>query len=129
MIHFNPELVLDTISLVIGLLGVVIILWGVLVGIVQFVALEYKRFRGKNICKPREHLRHHIGSYILLGLEILVGADIIHTVVKPTLHDLAILGSIVAIRTVLSFFLNRELSDAHKCVDDQLYLDADGKIG
>jgi len=79
--------ILNTVSLVIGLVGVGVIFWGILVGVVQFIILEYRRFRGRNICKPREHLRHHIGSYILLGLEVLVGADIIRTVVEPTLNE------------------------------------------
>lgn len=119
--------ILDLASLVIGVIGIVVIVWGLLVGIIQLVILEYRRSRGKNICKPREHLRHHIGSYLLLGLEILIGADIIHTVFKPTLHDLAVLGSIVAIRTVLSYFLNRELSGFHECANDHALLRADAK--
>jgi Protein of unknown function (DUF1622) len=45
----------------------------------------------------------------LLGLEFLIAADIIHTVLTPTLADLAILGAIVAIRTVISFSINWEL--------------------
>ena len=108
--------------MVIGIIGIVVIVWGVLIGMVQFIMLEYQRFRGENICKPRENLRHHIGSYLLLGLEILVGADIIHTVFNPTLHELTILGIIVAIRTVLNYFLNKELSEAHKCTNEQIYL-------
>ena len=110
--------VLDYISLAIGIIGIIVIIWGLLVGIIEFILVEYRRFRRENICRQRENVRHHLGSYLLLGLEILIAADIIHTVFKPTLQDLAILGSIVAIRTVLNFFLNRELSEAHKCAND-----------
>ena len=41
-----------------------------------------------------------------------ISADIIRTVINPTLEELVILGSMVAIRTVISFFLNKEM----KCV-------------
>ena len=110
--------ILAHISAAIGIVGIVVIIWGLLVGLLEFVQMEYKRFRGRNICTQREHLRHHIGSYLLLGLEILIAADIVHTVYKPTLRDLGILGAIVAVRTVMSFFLNRELSESHNCAND-----------
>jgi uncharacterized membrane protein len=48
---------------------------------------------------------------MLLGLEFLVIADIIGTVaIEPTLHNLAVLAVIVAIRTLLSFALELEVS-------------------
>jgi hypothetical protein len=62
----------------------------------------------------REDLRHHIGYYLLLGLEFLIAADIVHTVLTPTLADLAVLGAIVAIRTVISFSINWELRQVRR---------------
>jgi uncharacterized membrane protein len=51
------------------------------------------------------------GRSILLGLELLVAADIIRTVaVTPTLTSVAVLGGIVLIRTFLSFSLELEIS-------------------
>ena len=110
--------ILVHISAVIGIVGIVVIIWGLLVGVVEFVQIEYRRLRGRNICTQREHLRHHIGSYLLLGLEILIAADIVRTVYDPTLHELGVLGAIVAVRTVMSFFLNKELSGSHNCTND-----------
>lgn len=55
-------------------------------------------------------LRNSIGGAILLGLELLVAADIVKTVTsKPSLTDAAILGVIVLIRTVLSFTIEVEI--------------------
>ena len=55
-------------------------------------------------------LRNSIGGAILLGLELLVAADIVKTVTsKPSLTDAAILGLIVLIRTVLSFTIEVEI--------------------
>lgn len=54
--------------------------------------------------------RANLGRSILLGLEFLVGADIINTVaIDPTLKSVAVLGGIVAIRTFLSFTLEVEI--------------------
>jgi uncharacterized membrane protein len=55
--------------------------------------------------------RQQLGRSILLGLELLVAADIIRTVaVTPTLTSVAVLGGIVLIRTFLSFSLELEIT-------------------
>ncbi len=55
--------------------------------------------------------RQNLGRAILLGLELLVAGDIIRTVaVAPTLDNVAVLGVIVLIRTVLSFSLELEIN-------------------
>src|SRR5947207_10493829 len=55
-------------------------------------------------------LRQAFGGTLLLGLEILVAADLIHTVaVAPTLTNVLVLGLIVVIRTFLSFSLETEI--------------------
>lgn len=55
--------------------------------------------------------RQRLGRAILLGLELLVAADIIRTVaVAPTLESVAVLGGIVLVRTFLSFSLEVELT-------------------
>lgn len=54
-------------------------------------------------------LRRHLARAILLGLELLIAADIIATiVVRPDLVSVAALGLIVLIRTFLSFTLELE---------------------
>jgi uncharacterized membrane protein len=54
--------------------------------------------------------REAFGGVILLGIEILVAADLIRTVaVATTLENVVILGIIVLIRTVLSFSLEIEI--------------------
>jgi uncharacterized membrane protein len=83
-------------------LGVAVILVGTLYA---FIAAF------KNEPKDRYMmLRQRIGKAILLGLEILVGADIIMTITtQPTLRSVLVLGIVVIIRTFLSFSLEAEL--------------------
>ena len=55
--------------------------------------------------------RRQLGRSILLGLELLVAADIIRTVaVTPTVRSVLVLGLIVLIRTFLSFSLELEIT-------------------
>ncbi|MEY8445676.1 DUF1622 domain-containing protein [Enterococcus ratti] len=53
-------------------------------------------------------VRKLLASYILLSLEVLVVADIIESVIKPTWTDILKLAVIIIIRTVISYFLNLE---------------------
>jgi uncharacterized membrane protein len=56
-------------------------------------------------------LRQAIGASLLLGLEVLVAADLVRTIaVAPTLDNVLILGLIVLIRTFLSFSLEIEMT-------------------
>ncbi|MBN2415060.1 DUF1622 domain-containing protein [bacterium] len=102
---------LHIVSMGIGIAGAAIIIWGVILITLRLIRLEFKRFRRKSIYAERESLRHQLGSYLLLGMEFLIAADIIGTVSHPTLQDMAVLGSIVIIRTVISYFLEREVAE------------------
>ncbi|MET3808279.1 putative membrane protein [Nakamurella sp. UYEF19] len=58
-----------------------------------------------------QRLRQQLGRTILLGLELLVAADIIRTVaVTPTVQSVVVLAGIVLIRTFLSFSLELEIT-------------------
>ena len=66
--------------------------------------------RSKQARLAYQILRQSFGGAILLGLEVLVAADLVRTVaVAPTIENVAILGLIVLIRTVLSFSLEVEI--------------------
>lgn len=93
----------------IGLLGVLVIVFGVASGLVRFVRAEISAACGRDVDEARKRLRHVLGYYLLLGLEFLIAADIIDTLMKPSAQDLLVLGAIIVIRTVISFSLNAEL--------------------
>ena len=87
----------------IELLGIAIIVIGLLFALVNFAM----RIRHDNAYAT---MRQQVGKAILLGLEILVAADIIMTVTtEPTLQNVAVLGIVVLIRTFLSWSLEVEL--------------------
>jgi uncharacterized membrane protein len=97
-----------TISLVIEYLAVAIIVGMVGYSTVRcFLFLIIKRnAHGSNY---REY-KHTLGSALLLGLEILVAADVIRTVaLEPTFDNIAALGLLVVVRTFLSWALVVEI--------------------
>jgi uncharacterized membrane protein len=98
----------------IGVLGVLVIVFGVVCGLARFVRAEILAACGTEIEEDRKRLRHVLGYYLLLGLEFLIAADIIDTLMKPSQQDLLVLGAIVLIRTVISYSLNAELKSEHQ---------------
>jgi len=58
--------------------------------------------------------RIQLGHTLSLALEFLVGADVLKTAVAPTWDDIGQLAAIIAIRTVLNFFLMWELEKVEK---------------
>jgi uncharacterized membrane protein len=109
----TPTESLHDVSFGIGVLGVVVIVFGVFVGLGRFLRAEFKAVRGGRADEDRKQLRHVLGYYLLLGLEFLIAADIIDTLMKPSVQDVIVLGSIVVIRTIISFSLNAELKSEH----------------
>jgi uncharacterized membrane protein len=106
----HPMEYLHHASFGISVLGVLAIMFGVLCGMVRFLRSEVSAVRGGNVEAERRKLRQLLGYYLLLGLEFLIAADIIDTLMKPEPRELIVLGAIVAIRTVISYSLNSELS-------------------
>ncbi len=94
-----------------GSIGVAVIIWGSVLTVYRLLKLEFRRFKQKSIYRERESVRHQFASYLLLALEFLIAADIIATVIHPTFEEIAILASIVLIRTLISYFLEKEISN------------------
>lgn len=98
----------------INLVGIFVVLWGFFVAAFGFIRMKLHRHSTDFFLKEANKVRAVLGIYILFGLEFMIAADIIHTFIKPTQEDLIVLGTIVVIRTVISYFLGREVDDARK---------------
>jgi uncharacterized membrane protein len=87
-------------------LGVGILVIGSLIAIVGYV----RDVRLLDRMRAYERLRANVGRTILLGLEVLIVADIVLTVaIDQTIESALTLGIIVLVRTFLSFSLEIEL--------------------
>ena len=77
----------------------------------SFVTAGLTWRRGGQLGQVYGPLRQSLGGTLLLGLEILVAADLVRTIaVSPTVDNVLILGLIVLIRTFLSFSLETEIN-------------------
>ena len=65
--------------------------------------------RSKQRYDSTEAIRLKLGRVLALGLEFTVASDILRTAVAPTRQDILNLGAIVLLRTLLNYFLEREI--------------------
>ncbi len=101
----NLKTYINHISNIVEFIGLIVILIGILYAFYCFFFSKKIELK-KNYNK----LRQNLGKSILLGLEILIAADIISTVVtEPTLTSVSVLAMIVLVRTFMSLSLEVEL--------------------
>jgi len=104
------ELILEWIefaALAVEILAVLIIVVTIFYAIIEYMV---KGIRVHNIEGRYQELKVSLGKALLLGLEILVAADVIRTVaLEATIQSVVTLGLLVLIRTFLSWALVVEI--------------------
>src|ERR1700747_1751412 len=107
MLTDQVHALVDQFAKALELLGGAIILGGIALATVSFLR---NGSRTKDWRSAYPGYRSDIGRGILLGLELLVGADIISTITAPlTFESVGLLAAMVGIRTFLSFSLETEI--------------------
>lgn len=59
-----------------------------------------------------EQVRLKLGRWLVVALEFQVAADILRTAIAPTWDEIGQLAAIIALRTLLNFFLQKEIERA-----------------
>lgn len=98
--------VLTFFELFLTAVGLLLIIYG---GIIAAGKLLLHEFHRKSYSYAR--IRHQFTDKILFGLEFLIAADVILTVKRPTAEDLLFLSAIVVVRTILGYFLSKEVEE------------------
>jgi uncharacterized membrane protein len=101
---------LEWVSAAIDIFAVLLLLVGALRFILGVALAEASRDGAARV-RGTNRERVELGRYILAGLELLIVSDIIHTALSLALSDLVFLGLLVLIRSLISFFLDRELGE------------------
>ena len=107
--------VIEVVQRVIEMAALVIELLAVSVIVTAVVVLAVRRGTARYVYQVHaqgeyQSYKHQLGKALLLGLELLVAADVVRTVaLEPTLKNVAMLGLLVIIRTFLSWSLAVEM--------------------
>ena len=102
------------IEMVISIISVAVVIYGVLLALIAFIKTEFSRVKGQYSILRVRIIRADLGTYLLLSLELLIAADVIKTILEPGIQELIVLAGIVFLRTILSFFLNKEIQEIDK---------------
>ncbi|CEG57273.1 DUF1622 domain-containing protein [Legionella fallonii] len=88
--------------------GVLVIFFGVLTALFRYISYP---FYNSETTKKMDinQIRLRLSRVLTLGLEFIIAADLIGTTTAPDYYSVGILASIVLIRTLLSYTLNREI--------------------
>jgi len=99
--------VINSISFALNIIGALVTIWGIIISLFEFLKKEL--LRRKESVQLNEAIRVKLGSYLVLALEFFIAGDIVKTIITPSWESLGILGAIVVIRTILSYFLTKDL--------------------
>ncbi len=103
------------IALAVELIAAIVIAYGAVEALVSLF-IPRKRYESENVFHKRRQIFLRFGVWLLLGLEFELAADIVRSAISPTWNDIGQLGAIAAIRTVLNFFLERDIREFDESV-------------
>ena len=101
---------LEWVATSVDLVGVTIMVLGFLLALVKFVPTLARR-PGAETIQEIQMIRCNLGTYLVFALELMIVSDLIVSVMSHELQDLYFLGALVAIRTLIAFFLNKEIQE------------------
>jgi uncharacterized membrane protein len=101
--------VLQAIIFLANLAGGIVVGVAVVRGVIAFAVGLIRRWDRPFL--SQEAIRLELGRSLALALEFQLGADIAQTALDPNLRDFLSLGAIVILRTILNFFLGREIKE------------------
>ena len=100
---------LNILATAISVVSLLIVTYGALVAFITFLGNELKRFTGQYSTVNIRRLRAELGTYLLLGLELLIASENLKTNLDPSKDELPIQGGIDLLRTIHTLFLNYEI--------------------
>jgi uncharacterized membrane protein len=111
-----PEATLrDMVDLMVRLIeacGAVVIMIGAVVAIAKFVVAL-----GRRDINQFSAVRLSLARFLVLGLEFQLAADVLRTAISPSFEEIGKLAAIAAIRTLLNYFLNREIAQEQREIE------------
>ncbi len=85
---------------------------GVFAALARTARLAFRR--DASLDSSMSEVRITLGRWLALALELALAADILRTVMVPSWDEIGKLGAIVVLRTVLNYFLEREIEQEQK---------------
>jgi uncharacterized membrane protein len=95
----------------IEILGVIILIYGFAKFFIQYLIEEFVKNKLNPPISVLQRIRCKMGVYILLSLDFLIASDIINSITDLSKEQLINLGTMIALRTIIGFFLGKEINE------------------
>lgn len=112
--YHNAEPIAVFFGMIFAYIGLGVMVYGVLKALVMMLG----RLFNPSILLAQ--VRLDLGRFLVLSLEFLVAKDILESIFNPSFELLLRLFMIVVIRTVLSYFLNKELAEIKEEIKEEI---------
>jgi len=99
-------LFINAFSALFNIVGSVLIIYGGLRSMSGVILIEVLKKH-----YSYQQVRKELTNKIVFGLEFFIAADVLETVMNPSQEELLLLGTVVLIRTILGYFLSKEVSE------------------
>ena len=106
------EEILEWTAIAIDAVGIGVMLIGFVLAMARFLPTIPKAASEESL-RTIQMIRCQLGTYLVFALELMIVSDLVHSVLSRALEDLYFLAALVAIRTVIAYFLNKELQELH----------------
>jgi len=104
-------MVMEWVAVVIDLTGALVMVWAFITAVVSVVRSSFTAGDARSRIHDLQVTRCGLGIKLVFALELMIVSDLLQTIVSRSLDDLILLGSLVLIRTVIAYFLNKEIQD------------------
>ena len=112
MFDFSFAQFISPVTLLFDAAGIFLIILGGSLAVVEWIKIQTVHLRNLERQKTEvQDLRIHFAQKMVLGLEFFLAGDIIRLIATPTTDVLIQIGAIIVIRTILAYFLSKEIRE------------------
>ncbi len=105
------HLVLEWLAVAIDLTGAMIMVWAFVEAVLGLVRGSIRADDAPSRIRNMQVVRCGLGVKLVFALELMIISDLFVTIISRSIDDLILVGGLVVIRTVIGFFLNKEIQE------------------
>ncbi len=103
--------VLEWLAVAVDLTGALIMVWAFVEAVLGLVRGSIRADDAPSRIRNMQIVRCGLGVKLVFALELMIISDLFVTIISRSIDDLILVGGLVVIRTVIGFFLNKEIQE------------------
>jgi uncharacterized membrane protein len=103
--------ILEWLAVAVDLTGATIMVWAFVEAVVGLVRGSIRADDARSRIRNMQVVRCGLGVKLVFALELMIISDLFVTIISRSIDDLILVGGLVVIRTVIGYFLNKEIQE------------------